>query len=108
MARVTATPEALAEIERLRAAHGPLAFFESGGCCDGSSPMCLKASELPPGPGDVYLGRIGDAPFYVDADQYERWGRPAFVLDVAGGDPPGFSLGAFVTRDARAHTDAAP
>ena len=55
-ARVTATPEALEVIERLRAVHGPLAFFQSGGCCDGSSPICLKDGELPPGPNDVLLG----------------------------------------------------
>jgi hypothetical protein len=96
---VTATPEALAAIERLRAAHGRLAFFQSGGCCDGSSPMCLRADELPPGPGDVRLGEIGGAPFYVDADQYERWGRPEFVVDVADVEPPGFSLGPFVIRE---------
>src|SRR5689334_14989238 len=95
---VTATPEALAAIERLRAAHGPLAFFQSGGCCDGSCPMCLTAGELPPGPGDVRLGEIGGAPFYIDGDQYQRWGRPDFVVDVTGDEPPGFSLGSFVIR----------
>ena len=72
-------------IERLRAAHGPLVFFQSGGCCDGSSPMCLRAGELPPAPGDVRLGEIGGAAFYIDADQDERWRRPDFVIDVAPG-----------------------
>jgi uncharacterized protein (DUF779 family) len=97
---VTATSEALDEIERLRAAHGPLAFFQSGGCCDGSCPMCLRAGELPPGPGDLRLGEIGGAPFYIDADLYRRWGHPDFVVDVTGDDePPGFSLGAFVLRE---------
>jgi uncharacterized protein len=102
---VTATPEALAAIERLRAAHGPLAFFQSGGCCDGSCPMCLRAGELLPGPGDVRLGEIGGVPFYIDADQYERWRRPDFVVDVGAGEPAGFSLGPFIIRET---TDGSP
>jgi len=90
--RVTATPEALELIERLRATHGPLSFHQSGGCCDGTAPMCLRADELPQGPGDVQLGEIGGAPFYIDADQHRRWGNPAFVVDVAAGPAGGFSL----------------
>jgi uncharacterized protein (DUF779 family) len=103
-ARVTATPAALEAIARLRAAHGPVAFFQSGGCCDGSSPMCLRAGELPPSDGDVRLGELGGAPFYIDADQDERWGRPDFVIDVSPGPAEGFSLSLpdrhFVTRSA--------
>jgi uncharacterized protein (DUF779 family) len=95
---VRATAAALDAIARLGAAHGPLMFFQSGGCCDGSSPMCLTAGERPPGPGDVRLGEIGGAPFYIDADQYERWGRPDFVVDLGDGEPAGFSLGPFVLR----------
>ena len=102
---VTASAAALEAIERLRAARGPVAFFQSGGCCDGSSPICLLDGELPVAPSDVLLGRVGGAPFYVDEDQYERWGRPAFVLDVSPGPAEGFSLGPpdghFVTRDGR-------
>jgi uncharacterized protein (DUF779 family) len=89
---VTATRAALEAIARLEAAQGPLAFFQSGGCCDGSSPICLKDGELPPSPGDLLLGEIGGAPFYVDAEQYERWNRPRFVIDVAPGPSEGFSL----------------
>jgi len=100
---VTATAAALDAIKRLGAAHGPLTFFQSGGCCDGSSPICLLDGELPVAPTDVLLGRVGGAPFYVDGEQYERWGRPAFVLDVSPGGPEGFSLGPpgahFVSRD---------
>lgn len=70
-------------IERLRIGHGPLPFFQSGGCCDGTSAICLKDGELPLGSGDVQLGEIGAAPFYIDADQYRRWGRPRFLIDVA-------------------------
>jgi hypothetical protein len=89
---VGVTPAALEVIRRLEAAHGPLAFFQSGGCCDGTSPLCFKDGELPPGPRDVRLGEIGDAPFYIDADQYERWGKPCFLVDVSPGAAEGFSL----------------
>ena len=91
-ARVTATPEALEAIERLRAAHGPLAFFQSGGCCEGSSPICLKDGELPPGPNDVLLGPVGGARFYSEGHPDARGPRPALVLDVADGAAEGFSL----------------
>jgi uncharacterized protein (DUF779 family) len=104
-ARVSATPEALEVIERLRAAHGPLAIFQSGGCCDGSAPICVCAAELEPSPNDVRLGELGGAPFYVDADQDLRWGRPTLLLDVSSGAAEGFSLEAledvhFVSRTA--------
>ena len=79
-------------IERLRAAHGPLAIFQSGGCCDGSAPICVRAAELPPSPHDMRLGELGGAPFYVDADQDHRWGRPTLLLDVAPGAAEGLSL----------------
>ena len=82
----------LAAIGRLRARHGPLVFFQSGGCCDGSSPMCLREGELLLGPDDVLLGEVAGCPFYVDGEQYERWRRPSFVLDVAAGGGDSFSL----------------
>ena len=91
-ARVIATPEALEAIERLQAVHGPLAFFQSGGCCEGSSPICLQEGELVLREDDLLLGAVGSAPFYIDADQDERWRRPALVLDVADGAAEGFSL----------------
>jgi uncharacterized protein len=104
---VTATPAALELIERLVATYGPLAFHQSGGCCDGSSPMCLRAGELPPSRYDVRLGELGGAPFYIDGELYERWGRPRFHIDVSPGAGEGFSLeGAggvhFVARARRA------
>jgi uncharacterized protein (DUF779 family) len=100
---VTATPAALEVIHRLEATHGPLMFFQSGGCCDGTSPLCFKDGELPAGPHDVLLGNIGGAPFYIDSEQYERWGTPRFLIDVASGAAEGFSLEAlegvhFVSR----------
>ncbi len=89
---VSATRAALEVIHRLEAAHGSLMFFQSGGCCDGTSPICLKDGEMPLGPRDLRLGEIGGAPFYIDADQYERWGMPRFVVDVSPGEAEGFSL----------------
>jgi uncharacterized protein len=91
-AAVGATRAALEVIHCLEAAHGPLAFFQSGGCCDGTAAICLKDGELPPGPHDLRLGEIGGAPFYIDSEQYERWGRPRFLIDVAEGAAEGFSL----------------
>ena len=90
--RVVATEAALAELGRLGAEHGPLVLFQSGGCCDGSSPMCFAEGELLLGPNDLLLGEIGDCPFYIDAEQYERWNRPRLLIDVAAGAGTGFSL----------------
>jgi uncharacterized protein len=101
-ASVTATRVAIEMVERLSVEHGPLAFFQSGGCCDGSAPICMKDGELPPSANDILLGAIGGAPFYVDRDQYERWGRPSFLIDAGSGPAEGFSLSLpdahFVTR----------
>lgn len=90
--RVVATDAAVAEIRRLRAEHGPLMFFQSGGCCDGSSPMCFPDGELLLGPNDLLLGDVGGCPIYIDAEQYERWNAPAFLLDVTPGGGSGMSL----------------
>jgi len=99
---VTATPEATAMLRRLVLTHGPLSLFQSGGCCDGSLPLCLLADDLIPGSCDVKLGEVAGVPFYIDSEQFDRWGEPTFLLDVASGAPEGFSLGAadahFVTR----------
>ena len=89
---VAATEPALAELARLRAEHGPLVLFQSGGCCDGSSPMCFADGELLLGPNDLLLGEVGDCPFYIDTSQYERWNRPRLLIDVAAGAGAGFSL----------------
>ena len=90
--RVAATEAALAELARLRAEHGPLVLFQSGGCCDGSSPMCFAEGELLVGPNDLLLDEIDGCPFFIDAEQYERWNSPSFVLDVAPGEGAGMSL----------------
>ena len=100
---ITATDAARAAIEQLEQAHGAVMFFQSGGCCDGSSPICLPQGELPTGPNDLLLGRPAGASFFVDADLYQRWNHPAFTLDLADGAPEGFSLAGpadthFITR----------
>jgi uncharacterized protein len=89
---VVATDRALEAIGRLTARHGKLMFVQTGGCCDGSSPVCLPEGELLLGPHDVLLGEVGGASFYIDDDQYERWRRPAFLLDAVPGEGHGFSL----------------
>jgi len=109
---VTGTDAALEAIEELRAIHGPLAFFQSAGCCDGSLPICLHQGELLPGPGDELIGVVGGMPFYVDAELYRRWGNPPLVLDVYPGAAEGFSLSPcqahFVTRPPTPGDDRAP
>ena len=90
--RVVATDAAIAEIRRLKEEHGPLMFFQSGGCCDGSSPMCFTSGELLLGPNDLMLGAVDGCSFHIDVDQYERWNSPALVLDVAAGSGSSMSL----------------
>jgi uncharacterized protein (DUF779 family) len=89
---VVATDAALALIERLAARHGPLMFHQSGGCCDGSAPMCYPAGELQVGDGDQLLGRIGGMPFYISASQYEYWRHTQLIIDVVPGRGGMFSL----------------
>jgi len=89
---VTATEAAREELAVLRERFGPLMLFQSGGCCDGSSPLCLREGELPVGANDLLLGAIDGVPFYIDVEQYERWKRPSFVLDVRDGAGDVFSL----------------
>ena len=90
--QVTATAAALDLLERLRAEHGDLIIHISGGCCDGSSPMCLRAADLPASPHDVQLGALADVPIVIDGDQNRRWLHPSFHLDTAPGAAGGFSL----------------
>ena len=90
--RVRATPAALDVIERLAAEHGPIVFLQSGGCCDGSAPICVRRGDLPIGPGDVRVGAAGPASFFVDDELDARWGRPAYVIDVSPGAVDTFSL----------------
>ncbi len=89
---VSATDSAARLIRELTARHGPLMFHQSGGCCDGSAPMCYQAGELRIGARDVLLGEVEGTPFYIGGDQYERWKHTRLTLDVVPGRGSGFSL----------------
>ena len=91
---VIATPVALAAVADLVEDRGPVMFFQSGGCCDGSLPMCFNDGEFVVGDHDVLLGHVGGCPFYIDHRQYEAWKHTQLILDVGEGDPEGFSLAA--------------
>ncbi len=92
MERVVATAPALALIDEIRAEHGPVLFHQSGGCCDGSSPMCYPQSDFIVGDRDVRLGEVGGAPVYIGADQFELWRHTQLILDVVPGRGGMFSL----------------
>jgi len=107
--RVTATPAALALIEQLAREHGSLLFHQSGGCCDGSSPMCYPVGDFRVGPQDVLLGQVAGCDFYIGAAQYEYWEHTQIIVDVVPGRGSGFSAEApegvrFLTRS-RVFTD---
>ncbi len=91
-ARVRATPAAVDLIERLRAKHGPLMFHQSGGCCDGSSPMCYPLGDFYLGNADVKLGEIAGVPFYMSDTQYAYWQHTKLIIDVVPGRGGMFSL----------------
>ncbi len=90
--KVIATAAADALIERLRQKHGPVLFHQSGGCCDGSSPMCYPKDDFIVGDNDVQLGVIADAPFYMSPSQYEYWKHTQLIIDVVEGRGGMFSL----------------
>lgn len=90
--RITATAEALALIEKLKSMHGPLMFHQSGGCCDGSQPMCFTEGEFKLGGSDVCLGIIANCNFYMAADQFDYWKHTQLILDVSPGRGSSFSL----------------
>ncbi len=90
--RVLATPAAIDLIDRLRVKHGPVMFHQSGGCCDGSSPMCYPVGDFFLGPSDVRLGEIGGADFYMSESQFEYWKHTQLIIDVVPGRGGMFSL----------------
>lgn len=103
VSRVSVTPDAAAELRKLQARHGDLVFHQSGGCCDGSSPMCYPRGDFKIGDRDVYLGTIADTRFYIGADQFEYWKHTHLIIDVVAGCGSGFSVEApdgvrFLTR----------
>ena len=90
--RVVATEPALQLIEKLKVKHGLLMFHQSGGCCDGSSPMCYPEQEFKVGGSDVLLGEIGAVRFYMSASQFEYWKHTQLIIDVVPGRGGMFSL----------------
>ncbi|KLK91781.1 acetaldehyde dehydrogenase [Microvirga vignae] len=90
--RVTATPAALDLIATLQNEYGPVLFHQSGGCCDGSSPMCYPQGDYIVGDTDVLLGAIGGAPFYMSPSQYDYWKHTQLIIDVVPGRGGMFSL----------------
>jgi uncharacterized protein len=108
--RVLLTEKAADLIARLKAQHGPLMFHQSGGCCDGSTPMCFAAGEFKVGGQDVLMGEIAGCKFYIGANQFEYWRHTQLIIDVVPGRGAGFTLEApegvrFLTRS-RVFTDA--
>ena len=90
--RIIATGKALDLIEKLKEVHGPLMFHQSGGCCDGSQPMCFTEGEFKVGSSDVWMGTIASCKFYMGADQFEYWKHTQLILDVTPGRGSSFSL----------------
>jgi uncharacterized protein (DUF779 family) len=102
--RVAATPAAITLIERLKKENGEIMFHQSGGCCEGSAPLCLLKGELHIGPADVQLGEIAGVPFYMGKAQFAFWEHTHLIIDaVPGGGSNAFSLDgptgwAFITK----------
>jgi len=90
--QVLTTPAAVALMEKLKAKHGPLMFHQSGGCCDGSSPMCYSLGEFLTGDSDVLLATIENVPFFMSKSQFEYWKHTQLILDVVPGRGGMFSL----------------
>jgi uncharacterized protein (DUF779 family) len=101
--RVIATPSAEELIRRLVDEFGPLIFHQSGGCCEGTAPMCFRQSDFRVGQSDVFLGTIGGCPFYIGAPTFQYFASSQLILDVTTGGGDSFSLEApegvrFITR----------
>jgi uncharacterized protein (DUF779 family) len=110
--RVDATPAAEAMLKKLAERAGPLLLHQSGGCCDGSSPMCYPQSDFQVGPSDVHLGAIagGAVPVFMGEQQFAYWSHTHLTIDLVPGRGGGFSLEApegfrFLTRS-RLFTDS--
>lgn len=90
--RVLATEAAAELIRKLVKRHGPLMFHQSGGCCDGSAPMCYPRGEFKIGERDVLLGEIEGQPVYIGGAQFELWKHTQLVIDAVPGRGAGFSI----------------
>jgi uncharacterized protein (DUF779 family) len=95
--RVAVTPEAAQLLRSLWADHGPLMFHQSGGCCDGSSPMCFPAGEFLTGDSDILLGDLDlgpdqRVPVWMSREQFALWSHTHITIDLVPGRGAGFSL----------------
>ena len=101
--RVVATEEALEFIKLLKEKHASIMLYQSGGCCDGSVPMCYREEDFMLSDSDIYLGSLGDVPFYIHKSQYEYWKHTQLIIDAKVGSGAEFSLDSiedrhFITR----------
>jgi hypothetical protein len=108
--RITATPEAITLIQKLTAQYGPVIFIQSGGCCEGSGPLCMPANEFRSSASDVILGQVADAVFYMSDSHYSFSENTHTILDAVAGSGGSFSLEcgsgqAFITKS-RLFSDA--
>ena len=92
ISRIISTDKAAELIVKLEEMHGPLMFHQSGGCCDGSQPMCFSEGEFKTGSSDVCLGSVNGCRFYMSRDQFEYWRHTQLILDVTPGRGSSFSL----------------
>jgi uncharacterized protein (DUF779 family) len=92
ISRIISTDKAAELIVKLEEMHGPLMFHQSGGCCDGSQPMCFSEGEFKTGSSDVCLGIVNGCRFYMSRDQFEYWRHTQLILDVTPGRGSSFSL----------------
>ena len=110
VSRVDITPAAAEMVTKLTARHGPLMFHQSGGCCDGSAPMCYPQGEFHLGSQDVLLGEIAGAPFYMSAFQFEYFRHTHLTIDLVPGRGASFSVeapeGVRILTRSRLFTDA--
>jgi len=90
--RISVTDDTIKIIDQLKERYGPLMFHQSGGCCDGSSPMCFENGDFKVGESDIQLGIIADCPFYMSRDQYDYWKHTHLTVDVTSGRGSSFSL----------------
>ena len=90
--RVLVSEAAEALIYMLKQSHGELMFHQSGGCCDGSSPMCYEKGDFETGGSDVCLGMVEDCEFWMGKDQFEYWKYSQLTLDVTQGRGSSFSI----------------
>lgn len=90
--RVNITDDATKIVDQIRAKHGELMFHQSGGCCDGSSPMCYPKGEFITGSSDVWMGEIAGCDFFMATDQFEYWKHTELTIDVVPGRGASFSL----------------